>query len=102
MAEKVFVNGIRVFKPRDNAPDFVIADLVIKRDDLIDFLKTQNYEFKAVIKKGNKGYYMEVNTYGQQNIQADAAKQQSLNDGFNKQNLNTQQSFQETIDDLPF
>lgn len=93
MAEKVFVNGIRVFKPRDNAPDFVIADLVIKRDDLIEFLKTQNYDFKAVIKKGNKGYYMEVNTYGTQSAQSAPATQQPIG---------KQQSFGETIDDLPF
>ena len=37
MAENKLLNGVRLFKPRDNAPDFVIASGVITPDDLVAF-----------------------------------------------------------------
>lgn len=92
MADKQFVNGIRVYKPRDNAPDFVIADLVVNIEELKTFLHNMGSEFRAVIKSGNKGYYMEVNTYkqGQQNTQS-PAQQPMYNEPLNG-----------GVDDLPF
>lgn len=67
MADKIFVDGIRVFKPGSNAPEFVKADLTIKKKELTAFLETQPDEFRAVIKQSQKGgYYLEVNTYQRQ------------------------------------
>lgn len=63
MADKQFVNGIRVYKPRDNAPDFVIADVTINANELTEFIRSQGGDFRATIKSGKKGYYIEVNNY---------------------------------------
>ena len=62
--DKVFVNGLRVYKPNDRAPDFVIANIVINRDELIEWLKSNGDTVKVDIKNGRTGkYYAEVNTY---------------------------------------
>ncbi len=45
MADKIFVNGLRVQKPRDNAPDFVKANVSINRAELITWLESQTGEW---------------------------------------------------------
>lgn len=37
--DKVLPQGLRFFAPHDNAPDFVIASLVITPNELVQFLK---------------------------------------------------------------
>jgi hypothetical protein len=64
MANVVFPNGIRVFTPNEKAPDFVKADLVINRNELQDWLKTQQESIKLSLKASKKGgLYLEVNTF---------------------------------------
>ena len=51
MADKIFVNGLRIQKPRDNAPDFVKASLVINPTKLIAWLK-ENDQYLTEGKEG--------------------------------------------------
>ncbi len=39
MADKIFPEGIRVFSPRNGAPDFVKGSIVISPNQLIEWLK---------------------------------------------------------------
>lgn len=59
--EQKFVDGLRVYAPRDNAPDFVIADLVIEHDDFSDWLADRGDKVRITIKrsKGGKLYAVE-------------------------------------------
>lgn len=64
MADQTFVNGIKAFKPGDKAPDFIIANLKFSKSELLEFLKTQPDEFKAVVKRSSKGgYYVALDTF---------------------------------------
>lgn len=76
----VLFDGVRVFAPHQNAPDFVIAELVITPDDLLQFCRSNSEfetlyngkpQFKATIKRSQAGnLYASLNTY-----KKDAAKQ---------------------------
>jgi hypothetical protein len=62
--EKVFLNGIRAFKPNEKAPAFVIANLVVTKAELMAFISTQPETFKVNLKASQKGsYYLEVDSY---------------------------------------
>ena len=50
MNDKIFVNGI-VVKRSDNAPEYVLANLSIKRTDLIEFLRQQDSDWLNVALK---------------------------------------------------
>jgi hypothetical protein len=74
MAEdKVLPKGIRFFNPHDNAPDFVIASLVITPNDLVSFLKENpqllsdyngNKQIRLQVLKSKEGsIYSVVDTY---------------------------------------
>lgn len=64
MKQTEFVNGVRVFKPFPNAPDFVKFSGVITKKDITEWLKTQKDEIKFVVKESRKGgYYVEVDTF---------------------------------------
>jgi hypothetical protein len=70
--EKVYPEGIRVFGPRQGAPDFVKGSLVITPNALFAWLK-KNEQFLSEYKgdkqitldllDGQKGIYVAVNTY---------------------------------------
>lgn len=72
MAEKIFPDGVRAFKPRNGAPDFVKGSIVISPRKLVDWLKANpeflsEYEGEKQLKldlmDGTKGFYLSVNTY---------------------------------------
>jgi hypothetical protein len=67
MADKIFVNGLRIQKPRDNAPDFVKANVSINRAELITWLESQTGEWvnAQVLDSKNKPgtWYVEVDTW---------------------------------------
>lgn len=72
MADKIFPQGVRFFKPRQGAPDFVKGSMVITLDDLqawlIDNPSLQSeYNGKKQLKldvlDGRDGLYVTVNTY---------------------------------------
>ena len=71
--EKVFPKGIMVFKKNDNAPDFVIASVVVNPNELVAWLKENkslmtDYKGSPQLKlqllngKENKPYF-QVDTY---------------------------------------
>ena len=65
MSEKIFVNGM-IVKKRQNAPDFVIANVSFKFDDFIAFLNSnaKNGWLNVDIKKSKGGnLYAELNTW---------------------------------------
>jgi len=59
--ETKFVDGMRVFAPRDGAPDFVIADIVIDHDEFADWVADRGDKVRITIKrsKGGKLYASE-------------------------------------------
>lgn len=66
MADAIFVDGIRIFNPKDTAPEFIKANLLIKPSELIPWLQrhAENDEIRADLKvsKGGK-LYLALNTY---------------------------------------
>jgi len=73
----VFADGISVYKPNENAPDFVKASLVINFKDLFKFCEAnQNYltgdndTLRLQIKESKQGkLYASVDTYQKQETQ---------------------------------
>lgn len=67
MANKIFVDGLRADKPRDNAPDFVKANLSINREELLSWLTGQTEEWinAQILESKNKPgkWYVEVDTW---------------------------------------
>lgn len=65
--EKIFVNGLRVYKPNENAPDFVKLNFQVFVDDLVQFLqenKDEKGQVRFDMKKSKEGkLYLELNTY---------------------------------------
>ena len=59
-----FPNGIKAFKPNDKSPEFVKADILINKSELIRWLDDKDNEVKLTVKLSQKGtYYLEVNEY---------------------------------------
>lgn len=66
MADAVeFVNGLIVKAPRNGAPDYVIAAISIKREELIAWLQGKSDEWINVDVKESRGgkWYASVNAY---------------------------------------
>lgn len=65
MAETVvFIDGLRAFKPNDNAPAFIKANLEIEVDKLTTWLSGQSGKVKLQLKESKKGgWYLSVDTY---------------------------------------
>jgi len=62
--EAKFVDGMRVYAPRENAPDFVIADIVIEHDDFVDWLADRGDKVRITIKRSRGGkLYASENDY---------------------------------------
>lgn len=56
MSDKKFINGLIVKAPNDNAPDYLICKLSIKREELIQWLQQQTGEWiNADIKESQGG-----------------------------------------------
>lgn len=75
MSDKIFVNGM-VVKRNDNAPEYVLANLSIKRTDLIDFLRQQDSDWLNVaLKRAKSGKcYAELDTWKPTEKLADVAR----------------------------
>lgn len=65
MAEAEFPKGLMVKKPRDDAPDFVIASISIKREELIEWLSSKEGDWINLdVKEAKSGHwYASVNTF---------------------------------------
>lgn len=59
-----FPQGIRAFKPRPNAPEWIISDLIIKKDELLVWLENQPNEVKLQMCLSKKDtFYLKVNDW---------------------------------------
>ena len=65
MAEAEFPKGLIVKAPRDGAPDFVIASISIKREELIEWLSSKEGDWINLdVKEAKSGHwYSSVNTF---------------------------------------
>ena len=65
MQDKIWVDGMRVYKPDERAPQFVKINVVLHREDLMAWLATQTDDkIKVQVKEASAGhYYAEVDTY---------------------------------------
>lgn len=64
MADAQFLEGIRFFKPHQNAPSFVKAAGEIKKADLVAWLASQPDVIRFDIKESQKGsYYAALNLF---------------------------------------
>jgi hypothetical protein len=65
MQDKIWVDGMRVYKPDERAPQFVKVNVVLHREDLMAWLATQTDDkIKVQVKEASAGhYYAEVDTY---------------------------------------
>ena len=65
MNTKEFVDGLIVKAPKETAPDFVKANLSIKRQELVNWLSGKQDEWINLdVKEGKTGkWYAEVNTW---------------------------------------
>jgi hypothetical protein len=73
MADDIeFPKGFIVKKPRDGAPDFVIASISIKREELIEWLSSKDGDWINLdVKEAKSGkWYCAVNTYKPKEAQA--------------------------------
>ena len=63
--EMEFPKGLMVKKPRDDAPDFVIASISIKREELIEWLSGKDGDWINLdVKEAKSGHwYSSVNTF---------------------------------------
>jgi hypothetical protein len=62
--ETKFVDGMRVFAPRDGAPDFIIANVVVNVEELQAWLAQRSGEVRIDIKESRGGkYYASENDY---------------------------------------
>jgi len=89
--DKIWVDGLRVYKPDERAPDFVKANIVINKAEMLAWLATQSGDkIKVQMKEAQSGnYYAEVDTYQRQEKPAEQLPEQlPVDDNFD--------------DDIPF
>jgi len=84
MSDKEFVNGLIVKAPNEKAPDFVKADISIKREDLIEWLSNKSDDWININVKESKGgkWYAEVNDWKPNN--APSSPSSNSGDGFDE------------------
>ena len=100
----VFIDGVNVFTPRESAPDFVKADLVINKEKLITWLQSNGQhlrdgkygkELRLTIKQSVGGkLYASVDTFNPK------PKTEVTLNGDMANQFNESQSV--TEDDMPF
>lgn len=70
----VYPKGFRFFKPRENAPSFVKADLAINLKEFSEFVNSKEVkdyitdykgasQLKLQLKDGDNGFYLQVDTF---------------------------------------
>jgi hypothetical protein len=63
-SDNKFVDGLRVYSPRDGAPDFVICNLVINVQELAAWLARQSGDVRVDVKRSrNDKLYASVNDW---------------------------------------
>ena len=90
MSEKVWIDGLRVYKPNETSPDWVKAKITLNKAELMSWLANQQDEkinLQVAEAKSTGNYYAEVDTWKPK--AAEMQTQESKPDG-------------EFDDDIPF
>lgn len=93
--EKKYVEGTYAYKPRENAPDFVIADLVFKQyaiEEMLELAKQNGGEVRMQVKQWEDKYNLGLNNY----------KSQPSGDGREKPHTENYPTSDINPDDIPF
>lgn len=113
----VFPQGLRVFPPRPNAPDFVVGDMVIFPTELMEWISAEGqewlteYQGKAQLKlkilrnKNNEGINIMVDTYRKPDYNGEAKPYTPPTGASGEKpisNPTTNTSDNGDIDELPF
>lgn len=105
MTEKQFPEGISAYKPNPNAPEFIIADILVKKDFIAYFnTNSKHGEMRLQVKlsKGGK-YYIDINDYQKPSTVPEVKKEikeilsnepETTSEGFDGEVINP--------DDIPF
>lgn len=105
MSEVEFVNGLRVFAPHEGAPDFIIANLVIERAELLAWLQTHPEKVRVDIKRSKAGkLYAAVNNWQPQSGASEIGNQPrpQAATGASKSGKGNPAQPEFTDDDIPF
>ena len=101
MSDKIYPKGVMIFKPRENAPDFVKGSMVVSLREFTDWVKTQQEHYSEYngkkqlrfkILDGREGLYLELDTW----------KAESKNNGRADDFLGQPKAFDLNEDDVPF
>ena len=66
MSDATFPDGIRAFDPHEKAPDYIIANITLKADELTQWMRASHVmgECRLVMKRSKAGkLYLQVDTY---------------------------------------
>ena len=72
MSDTIYPKGLRLFPPREGAPDFVKGTLIVTLNELINFGKENDHllteyngqkQLKCQLLEGDKGIYLKVDTW---------------------------------------
>ncbi len=100
MSEIEFVSGLRVFAPREGAPDYILANLVIEREELAAWLRTHPEKVRIDIKRSKTGkLYAAVNNWKPQSDAAATGNQTLSKPTAKASPASAQDDF---ADDVPF
>jgi hypothetical protein len=76
MSDTIYTEGMRIFAPRNEAPDFVKGTIIITPNELFKFFKDQEEhkteyngetQFRLQLLEGRNGLYTTLDTYKPQN-----------------------------------
>jgi len=89
MADKVYPKGIRVFKPREGAPDWVLGTVLVTPSELNEWLAANaqyltdykgSPQLRCQLLKGKDGPYITVDTFKPEAKQPDQAFNKMMED----------------------
>tara|TARA_R110000765_G_scaffold183275_1_gene289187 strand:+ start:472 stop:744 length:273 start_codon:yes stop_codon:yes gene_type:complete len=66
MSDKVWIDGLRVYKPNETSPDWVKAKITLNKAELMSWLANQQDEtikVQVAEAKSSGNYYAEVDTW---------------------------------------
>ncbi len=72
MSDTIYTEGLRIFAPRNEAPDFVKGTIIITPNELFKFFKDQEEhkteyngetQFRLQLLEGRNGLYTTLDTY---------------------------------------
>lgn len=78
MSEVKFPEGIRAYKPNENAPDFIKANIQINTNELLGWLQGQEGSVRLALKEAKSGnFYLQVDEYAPQQPAQQKAKEKA-------------------------